>query len=137
LSSGTMTRIDDRYEGDFLKSDDLPEGVAVNVVIESVADPDTEKDAAGKVIKKAIVKFAGKHKRLILGKTSYRVLKTMLGADPEKWIGQPIQIQRRYLPAERAFGVKNEMCIRVVPPEGTPLPKTVRECMGFKHPISD
>lgn len=132
-----MTRIEDKYEGDFLEALDLPEGVLANVVIEAISPPDTEQDKAKKLIKKAIVKFKDRKKRFILNKTAYRTLKMLLGADTESWIGQPIQIQRRYLPAERAFGVKNEMCVRVIPPDGTPIPKSVRDFLGFKHPISD
>jgi len=129
-----MTRLEERYEGNFLEAIDLPEGAHVPVVIEAIADPDTQKDGAGKTIRKAIVAFKGKGKRLILGKTNYRVLKAMLGADRAKWIGQTVQLQRRYLPADRAFGVPNELCIRVVPPHGTPIPKSARDYMGTTRP---
>lgn len=130
-----MNRIEEMYEGDFLKADDLPEGALATVVIESVADPFAEKDAAGKEIKKAILAFKDRHKRMIINKTNYRILKTMFGG-PDKWIGQTIHLQRRYLDAAHAFGVQNEMCIRIIPPDGTPLPKGVRDYMGRRQPTT-
>ena len=131
-----MTLLEERYEGNFLEAIDLPEGVLVPVVIESVAQPDTETDAGGKLIKKAIVTFKGKSKRMVLNKTNYRMLKTLLGADIAKWTGQTVSIMRRYLDAQRAFGVHNEMCVRVIPAPGTPIPKSARDYLGSRSPLA-
>lgn len=129
-----MSILEDRYEGTFLEAIDLPEGVVAKVVIEALVPPDKEQDAAGNVIKKAILAFQGRKKRLILNKTNYRMLKVILGADPVKWIGQEVGITRRYLDAKHAFGVENEMCIRVIPSPGTPIPKSVRDFLGSRIP---
>lgn len=132
-----MTRDDPlraRYEGKFLDALDLPEGVLVPVVVEAVALPNTEKDARGKVIDLAILAFQGKEKRLILGKTSFKVLKSMFGGDHRAWLGKKIMIQRRYLEAAKCFGVQNGLCIRVVPPVGTPILRSCAQFMGSPHP---
>jgi hypothetical protein len=126
--------LQERYEGDFLEALDLPEGVLVKATIESIAMPDTEKDAAGKLIHKAIVKFANRKKRMILNKTNFRLLKVVFGPDVSKAIGGEVMLQRRYLPAERAFGHANELAVRFIPPDGTPLPKSVRDYMGYMTP---
>ena len=65
------TRMEEQYEGAFLDALDLPEGQKVAVTIESLAEPGTEKDSAKRLIKRAILSFAGKQKRLIINKTNY------------------------------------------------------------------
>lgn len=127
-------RIRERYEGQFLDALDLPEGKLVPVEIEAVAEPYTEKDARGKPIDLAILKFKGKTKRLILGKTSYKNIKCMFGSGYRNWIGKTVTIQRRYLTADRAFGVQNTMCIRIMPPVGTPILTSAARYMGSPTP---
>lgn len=124
----------ERYEGNFLEAADIPEGAEAKVEIAAVVPPDSEKDKAGKVIKKAIVQFHGRNKRLVLGKTNYRVLKMLFGAQPEQWVGKEVVLQRRYLDAAHGFGVHNEMCLRILPPIGTPIPKNVRDYLGTREP---
>ena len=126
--------IESRYEGNFVEAMDLPEGKPVSVTISEIVAPDTEKDAAGKLIRKALVRFSNAKKSLVLNKTNYRLLKLLHGPHPDQWIGKQIQLMRRYLPAARAFGVQNEMCVRVVPPTGMQIPKSVREYMGSATP---
>jgi hypothetical protein len=79
--------MDDKYEGNFLEGSDLPDNKRFPLTIEAVVPPGTEKDASGKVILKAIVAFKGAKKRMILGKTSYGVLKVLFGKDETQWIG--------------------------------------------------
>lgn len=129
-----MSKMSDRYEGDFLDALDLPEGVLAPVTIESLAEPGTEKDAAGKLIKQAILAFKDKHKRLILNVTNYKNLKAMFKRDTVNWMGKEIMIQRRYLEAKRAFGVHNTMCIRIIPPVGTPILTSAAKFMGSVTP---
>ena len=126
--------MEDRYEGNFLEGSDLPEGKRLSITIEEVIPPGTEKDSSGKVILKAIIAFKGAKKRMILGKTSYGVLKVLFGKDETQWIGKQIDLMRRYLPSKFAFGVHNEMCVRVVPPDGTPLPGKVIKYLGRPTP---
>ena len=126
--------MEDRYEGNFLEGSDLSEGKRQTATIEAVVPPGTEKDSAGKVILKAIIAFKGAKKRMILGKTSYGVLKVLFGKDEEKWIGKQVDLMRRYLPSKFAFGIHNEMCVRIVPPEGTPLPGKVIKYLGRPTP---
>jgi hypothetical protein len=124
------TPMEDRYEGQYLDALDLPENAEVPVVIESVADPKSETDSSGKVIKNAILSFVGKKKRLIINTTNYRNLKSMFGREPKDWIGKTIRIQRRYLDAARGFGVNNTLCIRIIPPIGTSILKSAANYMG-------
>jgi hypothetical protein len=126
--------MEDKYEGNFLEGSDLPEGKRLTVAIEAVVPPGTEKDSSGKVILKAIIAFKGAKKRMILGKTSYGVLKVLFGKDETQWIGKSIDLMRRYLPSKFAFGVHNEMCVRIVPPDGTPLPGKVIKYLGRPTP---
>lgn len=126
-----------QYEGAFLDALDLPEGILVPVVIESIAEPGSEKDAGGKVIKQAIMGFKGKVKRLIMNKTAWKNCKAMFGRDHREWIGKTIHIQRRYLDAKHAFGVENTMCIRIVPPVGTPILRSAAQFMGQPHPYGN
>ena len=126
--------MEDKYEGNFLEGSDLSEGKRQTATIEAVVPPGTEKDSAGKVILKAIIAFKGAKKRMILGKTSYGVLKVLFGKDEEKWIGKQVDLMRRYLPSKFAFGIHNEMCVRIVPPEGTPLPGKVIKYLGRPTP---
>lgn len=132
-----MTTLEERYEGNFLEASDLPEGALVSVEIEAITPPDAERDAAKRIIKRAILQFKGKKKRLILNKTGFRVLKILFGAATDDWVGKTVQLQRRYLPAHRTIDKhENEPCVRIVPPEGTPIPKSVRDFLGSKLPIS-
>jgi hypothetical protein len=128
------SKMRERYEGAFLDALDLPEGVEVPVEIASIVEPGVEMDSAKKLIKSAIVAFKGKHKRLILNKTNYKNLKAMFGEDSRKWIGQPIVIQRRYLDAQRGFGVNNTLAIRIIPPVGTSILRSAANYMGSVTP---
>lgn len=129
--------LEERYEGNFLDALDLPEGKLVAVVIEAVAEPNTERDSAKKPIKNAILSFKGKSKRLVINKTNYKNLKAMFGRDPEAWLGKTVNIQRRYLDGAHGFGVNNTLCIRIVPPVGTPILKSAANFMGQPHPYGD
>ena len=131
------TKTEERYEGNYLDALDLPEGRLVPVTIEHWAEPDTEKDATGKLIKLGILTFKGKKKRLIVGKTSYKNLKAMFGSQPSNWTGKTVSIQRRYLDAAHGFGVQNCLCIRIIPPVGTPILKSALNFMGSPTPYGD
>lgn len=131
-----MSTMDERYEGHFLEAIDLPEGKLVPVTIEDVALPDTEKDSSGKTIRKAIIGFKGKGKRLILSKTNYRILKHVFGKDTSGWLAKETSLQRRYLDAKHGFGRENEMGIRFIPPVGMPIPKSIFEQMGSATPYA-
>jgi len=129
--------MDKQYEGAFLDALDLPEDILVPVEIESLAEPGSEKDAAGKLIKQAIMGFKGKTKRLIVNKTNFKNCKAMFGRDHREWIGKTIAIQRRYLDAKHAFGIENTMCVRIIPPVGTPILRSAAQFMGQSHPYGD
>ena len=130
-----MSDFRERYEGDFLAADDLAEGQVFRLTIEATSNPGTEKDKAGRLIENGILQFKGAKKRLILGKTNYLVLKRMYGGEPKDWIGKEACLQRRYLPAKRAWGQHNQRALRIIPPKGTPLPRTVLEFMGSATPL--
>lgn len=126
-----MTGMKERYEGRFLEAADFPEGQVRHFTVQAVIAPNTEKDARGKVIKEAILMFAGETKGLVLNPTNYRVLRLLFG-EPENWIGKVVRIMRRYL--KEAFGIENEHCLRIVPPKGTPMPGRVMKFMGAATP---
>ena len=126
--------MDDKYEGNFLEGSDLPDNKRFPLTIEAVVPPGTEKDSGGKAILKAIVAFKGAKKRMILGKTSYGVLKVLFGKDETQWIGKQVDLMRRYLPSKFAFGVHNEMVVRIVPPDGPPVPGKVIKYLGRPTP---
>jgi len=128
------TKMEERYEGQFLDALDLPEGREVAVTIEGVVDPFVEKDAAGKIIKNAILAFKGKTKRLGLNKTNFKNLKAQFGKESKDWLGKQIKLQRRYLDAAHGFGVNNTLAIRIIPPVGTPILRSAANFMGQPHP---
>ncbi len=131
------SKMESTYEGNFLEGLDLPEGKILSVTIESIAEPGTEKDAAKKLIKRAILSFAGKSKRLILNKTGYRIIKMLHGRDIAGWVGKEIMIQRRYLRENKGLELPhNTVCIRVVPPVGSPIPSKAVRFMGSEKPYS-
>lgn len=132
-----MTKMEERYEGNYLDALDLPEEKLVPVVIESVAEPFSEKDSSGKPIKNAIISFKGKSKRLIINTTNFKNLKAMFGRNPNDWLGKTVSIQRRYLDAQHAFGIQNTLCIRIVPPVGTPILRSAANFMGKATPYGD
>ena len=129
------TSLADAYEGEFLKSEHLPEGTLVPVIIAEVVQPNTERDSQKRLIHLAILKFSGKEKGLILNKVNFGVLKAMLGAS-DTWVGKQINLQRRYLPAKKTVNQQDDQpCIRVIPPVGTPIPKNSFDFLGTKLPL--
>ena len=129
-----------RYEGDFIESAELmayPAGV--KVTIESVMPPKTKKDKRGKQIQELILvlKGATTQREMIVGKTNFRVLESMYGKQTDKWVGKEITLGVRYLPKEQGFGQHNCPCVRVIPPHGTPIPKSAWNFMGSANPLPE
>lgn len=125
------------YEGHFFDALDLPEGELVPFVIESIAEAGTTKDSRGQVIDLAVFSFRGETKRFVCGKTSWKNCKAMFGQDDGKWIGQTVNLQRRFLKAAQGFGQENCLCIRIVPPKGTPILSSAAKFMGSATPYGD
>lgn len=121
-----------RYEGDFLESSDLMHSPPVTVTIAEVVAPCEEKCANGRTIDKAILRFASAKKRFIVGKTNRRALKCLLGPKASGWIGQQVQIGVRYL--DEAFGEPCVPALRVLFPEGVPVPASVKVHYGYDTP---
>lgn len=124
---------DARYEGNFLQAQDLmqqPNGV--EVVIDAVIPPNTEKDATNKPIKEMMLAFKGAKKRLVVGKTNFRIIASQHGRKPSGWIGKKIKIVVRYL--DSAFKETNVPTIRVMPPDDLPLPMGCRKWFGRDKP---
>jgi len=121
----------DRYEGQFLEGADLMAKDAFALKIVSVADPGTIRDSRKKVIEEAVIEFAKAKKKLVLGKTNYRILVSLFGTDETLWIGKTVQLQCRFLDC---FGELDVPCVRIVPPHGTPIPKGARDYMGTFQP---
>ena len=122
-----------QFSGNFLDATDLPKGRNVTVTIEEVVAPNVErdKDGKGKLINKAILKFTGKQKRLILNKTNAKIIK-MAHGEPSQWVGKKITLTVRLL--DEAFGQQNLPVIRVVPPANTNMTFSMRKKYGAEIP---
>ena len=123
-----------QFTGNFLDASDLMASGNITLEISDVVAPNAEKDAAGKVINKAIVAFKGAKKRLILNKTNAKVIAMAHGKKASEWTGKKLTLTVRFL--ETAFGQKNVPVIRVVPPEGTSLTFGMRSKYGREMPYT-
>lgn len=126
----SVNTLESKYEGDYLEALDLER--PFELVIAGYTAERTQKDASGKLIKEAILSFEKAKKRLILNKTNYRILQALFGKDRNQWVGKKVTVSRRYL--REAFKHPNVLCIRIVPPRGTPLPMSVHKWMGSEKP---
>lgn len=124
----------DRYVGNFIESADLMHSDPVTLAIADAIPPGTEKSADGRLIDRPIIAFEKTDKRFILSKTNERLVKAMHGSKPRSWTGQPITLTVRYLP--KAFGETNVPTVRVVLPDGVPMPMACRKHYGQAQPIS-
>lgn len=130
-----MATFNSRYEGDFFEGLDFPQGERVNLKIAKVREPQTVKDASGKVIKEGVLEFEDERKMLVLSKTNVKVMWACIGKDETAWVGWTITLMRRYYP--QCFGAKNHLCVRITPPDGTALPVGVLRHMGRAVPYSE
>lgn len=121
----------ERFEG-FLESSDLMQCPPVRLTIAGVSQPGSEKAKDGRVIDKPIIAFEGTNKRMILGKTNERLIKSLHGARPADWAGKTIVIGVRYLAS--AFGFTNVPTIRVILPKGAPMPFSCNKHYGSAKP---
>ena len=117
------------YEGNYIEALDISK--PVKLIISEVVNEFQEKSADGRPIDRIILKFQKAQKGLILNKTNYRVMWAMFGKTRTDWIGKEIVLCRRYI---NAFGDRNVMCIRIWPPKGTPLPRSVLTKLGLEEP---
>ena len=126
-----------RFEGDYVEAQELMHATGVKVTIESVIPPGTEKDARRKLIDKPmlVLKGATKNKKMIVGKTNYRILSAIHGKKPSGWVGKDVVIACRYLPKSQGFGQENCPCVRVIPPRGTVIPHSAFLFMGSAKPV--
>ncbi len=122
-----------KYEGDFLEVADIMHGPPRVVEIADVDAPNTKKDAQGKLIDKPILTFAKARKKFILNKTNERLIKSLHGGKASAWIGNTITLGVRYL--DKAFGDTNVPTIRVIAPDGHPIPKAALKFYGSATPI--
>jgi hypothetical protein len=125
-----MTAMADQYDGNFLCGIDLPR--PTNVEISAVVQPGTERDAAGSLIKEAILEFKGARKRLVLNKVNWRIISSIHGKDETKWAGKTITLACRFL--KEFMGHPNVACVRVIPPRGTAISMGVVKFMGSATP---
>lgn len=129
--------VSERYEGNYVDAAELMACRGVKVLIESVIAPNTEKDARKKLIDKPLLVLKGgtKNKKLIVGKTNWKILVAMFGKKSSGWIGKEITIAARYLPKSQGFGQVNCPCVRIIPPQGHPIPKSAMDFMGTAQPV--
>ena len=126
-----------RFEGDYIEAQELMHATGVKVTIESVIPPGTEKDSRRKVIDKPmlVIKGSTKNKKMIVGKTNYRILSAIFGKKASAWVGKEIVLACRYLPKSKGFGQENCPCVRVIPPRGTSIPHSAYQFMGSAKPV--
>lgn len=114
----------------FLYAEDLlRDGKYISPVVEikEVIRPGSLKGGDGRAIDKWTVAFKGAEKKLILCTTNCSIIHFVVGDEPgEKWIGKSIKIQARIV---EAFG-EDTVAIRVVPPIGTTLRKSLIKRLG-------
>ena len=103
--------------------------VEAKVTIASYVPENTEQAANKKLIDKPIIGFEGKAKRLVVNKTNAAVITVATGEQPGTgWIGKTITLQARIV----QFGRDEVAAIRVLPPSGAVLRKSVMKRMGRK-----
>ncbi len=123
-----------QYEGDFVESADLMRSGQVTLTIAAVVPPGTERSKDGRPIDLPIIAFEGATKRFVCSKTNERIVKAIHGPKVADWVGKQITLQVRYL--RQAFGEWNVPTLRVVPPEGIPIPMAARKYFGKSEPFS-
>lgn len=94
--------VSDLISGDFLKSEDMPDG-GIELTILTIARNDRNPE-------KLEIGFKGSKKKLLANKTNMRRIAHMYGTDSDNWIGQRITI---YNDPEVEFGDKPVGGIRV------------------------
>jgi len=100
-----MASIQDIYaNSDALRAADLPEGVQVPVVIESVRPVEFDDGS------KLELRFRGKKKVMLSNRTNSYTIASQHGEDYEKWPGKTIFLQR----SETEFRGRIVDCVRVV-----------------------
>ncbi len=114
------------YAEDLLKNQQFQ---TVTVQIAQVIEPNKITAANGKIVNKYCLKFVGKEKILALCKTNASMIHFTTGDPPgESWVGKSITLQVRNV---EAFG-ETVLAIRVIPPSGTRVRKTILERLGTK-----
>lgn len=118
------------YGSDYLYAEDFLVGGSyrsINVEISEVFPPGSLKAANGKQIEKWVIAFKGKSKKLCLAKTNTSIIHLVTGDPPgESWVGRAVTLQARVV---KAFGA-DTLAIRVIPPVGTVLRRTLIERLG-------
>ena len=127
-----MSKEKNSYGSRFLYAEDLliqGQFRSPKVTISEVHRPGTLKSGDGRMIDKWTIGFEGKDKLLALCKTNVSVLHFLTGYDAgEGWIGAEVTIGARVV---KAFGA-DTTAIRVLPPKGTTLRKTIIDRLGTK-----
>ena len=115
------------YAEDLIRDGDYVDAV---VTIESVIPPNSIKAGNGKLIPHETLKFKGSDKLFVLcAKVNQRILGIATGESrSEKWAGHRITLQARIVDS---FGEKVP-AIRVIPPQGSIIRKSLRERLGTK-----
>lgn len=120
----------------FLYAEDLlvnQQFQTVTVTISEVIDPGTVKAANGKIVDKYCLKFEGKGRMLALCKTNASVIHFVTGDPPgPAWVGKSITLQVREV---EAFG-EQVLAIRVIPPQGARVRKSILQRLGKRAEFS-
>jgi hypothetical protein len=122
----------ENYGNQFLYAEDLLHNgkyVTAKVRIAEYIPAGTLQAANRKVIDRPCLRFEGKQKMLVLSaKCNATVIHTVTGQDEGPgWVGHEITLQARVVDA---FGDPNTLAIRVVPPPGTAMRKSIVKRLG-------
>lgn len=122
----------DSYTGDYLSSLDLIAAGKdfADLTIERVAAPGTVRDAAGKTIDEPVIYFGETPRGLVANTTNLRAIALQHGSAASKWSGKRIRIGVRLVDA---FG-QQVPALRVLPPDGIPVPHAIRKQLGKPLP---
>lgn len=120
------------YGNQFLYAEDLLRNgkyITAKAEIEEYIPPGTLEAANGRLIDKPVLRFKGRKKMLVLSaKCNRAVIHTVTGEDEgPAWVGHTITLQARI---GEAFGDKNTLFIRVIPPPGTALRRSIVQRLG-------
>lgn len=127
-----MSAKTESYGSRFLYSEDLlhkQQYMDANVIVQEVFEPGSLKAADGRVIDKWTLRFEGKEKMLVIGKTNTSIIHHIVGEPPgPEWIGKQIRLQVREV---EAFG-EIVPAIRVMPPNGCMIRRSLIKRLGKK-----
>ena len=118
------------YDGNYLAGVDFADGQETELKVKGVRAPNTVVAKDKTSIEDPILVFDKTEREMILNKTNYYIIKLLHGPNATDWLGKTVTVGKRYL--KNFMGATNVPCLRIIPPTGTKLIKSVNDQMGQK-----